>query len=41
MVHPTYWRAKECDKTPLGIINKEKSHFSISVFNCVLFCFVV
>ena len=29
----TYWRAKECEKTPLGNINKEKSHFS----SCVLF----
>ena len=26
--NPTYWRAKECDKTPLGNVNKEKSHFS-------------
>ena len=25
--NPTNWRAKECDKTPLGNINKEKSHF--------------
>ena len=22
-----YWRAKECGKTPLGNVNKEKSHF--------------
>ena len=22
------WRAKECDKTPLRNVNKEKSHFS-------------
>ena len=26
--NPTYWRAKECDKTPLGNVIKEKSHFS-------------
>ena len=26
--NPTYWRAKECDKTPLGNVNKEKLHFS-------------
>ena len=26
--NPKYWRAKKCDKTPLGNINKEKSHFS-------------
>ena len=26
--NPKYWRAKECDKTPLGNENKEKSHFS-------------
>ena len=26
--YPPYWRAKECDKTPLGNENKEKSHFS-------------
>ena len=25
--NPTYWRARECDKTPLGNVNKEKSHF--------------
>ena len=23
-----YWKAKECDKTPVGSVNKEKSHFS-------------
>ena len=23
----TYWRARECDKTPLGNLKKEKSHF--------------
>ena len=23
----TYWRAKECDKTPLENVNKEKAHF--------------
>ena len=23
-----YWIAKECEKTPLGNVNKEKSHFS-------------
>ena len=26
--NPKYWRAKECAKTLLGNINKEKSHFS-------------
>ena len=26
--NPKYWRAKECDKTPMGNVNKEKSHFS-------------
>ena len=26
--NPKYWRAKECDETPLGSVNKEKSHFS-------------
>ena len=26
--NPTYCSAKECDKTPLGNVNKEKSHFS-------------
>ena len=26
--NPKYWTAKECDKTPLGNVNKEKSHFS-------------
>ena len=26
--NPKYWRAKKCDKTPLGNVNKEKSHFS-------------
>ena len=26
--NPKYWRAKECDKTPLGNENKDKSHFS-------------
>ena len=26
--NPKYWRAKECDKTPLGNVNKEKLHFS-------------
>ena len=26
--NPKYWRAKECDKTPLGNGNKEKSQFS-------------
>ena len=26
--NPTQWREKECDKTPLGNVNKEKSHFS-------------
>ena len=26
--NPKYWRAKECDKTPLGNVNKEMSHFS-------------
>ena len=26
--NPTYWRANECDKTSLGNVNKEKSHFS-------------
>ena len=25
--NPKYWRAKEYDKTPLGNVNKEKSHF--------------
>ena len=25
---PKYWTAKECDKTPLGNVNKERSHFS-------------
>ena len=34
--NPKYWRAKECDKTPLGNVNKEKSHFS-GFKNCVLF----
>ena len=33
--NPKYWRAKEYDKTPLGNVNKEKSHFLV---NCVLFC---
>ena len=32
--NPKYWRAKECDKTPLGNVSKEKSHFSS---NCVKF----
>ena len=31
----THWRAKKCDKTPLGNVNKEKSHFSS------YFCFVL
>ena len=26
--NPTCWRAEECDKTPMGNVNKEKSHFS-------------
>ena len=26
--NPKYWRAIECGKTPLGNVNKEKSHFS-------------
>ena len=30
--NPTYWRAKQCDKTPLGNVNKEKSHFSSELF---------
>ena len=25
---PTNWIAKECEKSPLGNVNKEKSHFS-------------
>ena len=25
--NPTYWRAKECNKTPLENVNKEKSHY--------------
>ena len=32
--NPKYWRAKECDKTPLGNVNKEKYTFLV---NCVLF----
>ena len=24
----TFWKVKECDKTPLGNLKKEKSHFS-------------
>ena len=34
--NPTYWRAKKCDKTPLGNVNKEKSHFSSFE---IVFCF--
>ena len=26
--NPKYWRAKEYDETPLGNVNKEKSHLS-------------
>ena len=26
--NPKYWRAKECDETPLGNANAEYSHFS-------------
>ena len=33
--NPTYWRAKECDKTPQGNVNKEKSHFSCDL------CFIL
>ena len=36
--NPTYWRAKKCDKTPLGNVNKEKSHFSSFE---IVFCFVL
>ena len=32
--NPKYSRAKECDKTPLGNVNKEKPHLLV---NCVLF----
>ena len=31
---PKCWRAKQCDKTQLGNVNKEKSH---TLVNCVLF----
>ena len=33
--NPKYWRAKQCDKTPLGSVNNEKSHFSSQL------CFVL
>ena len=29
--NPKYWIAKECDNSPLGNVNKEKSHFSNGV----------
>ena len=34
--NPRYWRAKECNKTPLGNVNKEKS-----LFYLIVFCFGV
>ena len=33
--NPPYWIAKECDKTPLGNVNKEKSHF------CCYLCIIL
>ena len=33
--NPEYWRAKECDKTPLGDVILKKSHFSFKL------CFVL
>ena len=33
--NPPYWRVKECDKTPLGNVNKEKHHTFL--VTCVLF----
>ena len=36
--NPKYLRAKECDKIPLGNVNKEKSHFSSFK---IVFCFGV
>ena len=33
--NPKYWKAKECDKTPLGNVNKKKNHTFL--VNCLLF----
>ena len=34
--NPTYWRARKCDKTPLGNANKENHTFRVK---CVLHVF--